>query len=313
MNTYLFSNLWHKASSINLLCSDLDKIQSEGNDYVCTDCYFRPERSVNYICKQAGGLEINHVRSKAAALFIKILLEETNCNIYIDAVIRKFCKDEDVYPVPVKPYYVDKRLISTIKLVIGSIQRCSTKNTYRLLMKNEFNITEDFHMRIQEVYNDFSLSSALQFTDSKIISLPVRSHMWKLIHRIQFSEFEEAKVKLKSPSCRNCGEENIERIHSYFQCDRVADVGRKFIRVLRVFDPHYSYEEILNFKGKEEHPQLFWFIANTLFYIDKNRRRCNGDLYSAYMRSELETVRLSKFADDDMQISLQIMVELLEQ
>ena len=180
-------------------------------------------------------------------------------------------------------------------------------------MKNEFNITEDFHMRIQEVYNDFSLSSALQFTYSKIISLPVRSHMWKLIHRIQFSEFEEAKVKLKSPSCRNCGEENIERIHSYFQCDRVADVGRKFIRVLRVFDPHYSYEEILNFKGKEEHPQLFWFIANTLFYIDKNRRRCNGDLYSAYMRSELETVRLSTFEDEDMQISLQIMVELLEE
>jgi len=36
------------------------------------------------------------VCSKAAALFIKNLSEETNCNIYIDAVIRKFCKDEDV-------------------------------------------------------------------------------------------------------------------------------------------------------------------------------------------------------------------------
>ena len=83
--------------------------------------------------------------------------------------------------------------------------------------------------------------------------------------------------------------------------------------MLRVFDPQYSHKEILNFKGKEEHPRLFWFIANTLFYTDKNRKRCNGDLFSAYMRSESETVRLSKFADDDMQTSLQIMVELLEE
>ena len=63
VNTYLFSNIWHKASSINLLCADMDKIQSEGNDYVFADCYLRPEKPVNYIKTQAGGLEINHVRS----------------------------------------------------------------------------------------------------------------------------------------------------------------------------------------------------------------------------------------------------------
>ena len=38
VNTYLFSNIWHKASSINLLCNDMDRIQSEGNDYVCCKC-----------------------------------------------------------------------------------------------------------------------------------------------------------------------------------------------------------------------------------------------------------------------------------
>ena len=43
-----------------------------------------------------------------------------------------------------------------------------------------------------------------------------------------------------------------------------------FLRVLKVFDPHYSLEEIMDFKGKEEHPQLYWFIALTLlFYIDE--------------------------------------------
>ena len=113
VNTYLFSNIWHKTSSINLLCSDLDKIQSVGNDYVFTYCYLRPEKPVNYINKREGGLQINHVRSKAMALFIEKLLEESFHNIYIDAVVRKHCFDEDVVPVPVRPNYLDWRLIST--------------------------------------------------------------------------------------------------------------------------------------------------------------------------------------------------------
>ena len=40
--------------------------------------------------------------------------------------------------------------------------------------------------------------------------------------------------------------------------------------VLRVYAPQYSLDEVLEFKAKEEHHQLYWFIALTLFYIDKN-------------------------------------------
>ena len=103
MNTYLFSNIWHKASSINLLCNDMDRIQSEGNDYVFADCYLRPEKFVNYTGKKEGGLQINHVRSKAMALFIKNLLEEALTNIYFDTVVQKFCLDEDILSAPVRP------------------------------------------------------------------------------------------------------------------------------------------------------------------------------------------------------------------
>ena len=85
VNTYLFSNIWYKASSVNLLCADMDKIQSEGNDYVYSDCYLRPEKPVNYIRRKAGGLAIDHVRSKSMALFIKNLLAwvyilDNNCS-----------------------------------------------------------------------------------------------------------------------------------------------------------------------------------------------------------------------------------------
>ena len=81
--------------------------------------------------------------------------------------------------------------------------------------------------------------------------------------------------------------------------------------MLRVYDPQYTFKEILEFKGKEEHPQLYWFIALTLYYVDTNRRRGNLDLYRAFMWSEFETLKLSKFADEKMLIAINIILELL--
>ena len=215
----------------------MDKIQSEGNDFVHTDCYLRPEKSVNYLSKKEGGLQINHVRSKAMALFIKNFLEESLTNIYLDAVVRKYCLDEDVWPPPVRPHYLDKRLIMTIKLVLGGTLRISTKDIYHVLIRDEFNINEDFKLRIESLYSDFSLRSIVEFTHSKFIPVNVRSHMWKVIHRVEYSEIEEAKVKLRSPTCKQCGEQDIERIHLYFQCERLMNIGMIFLRVLRIFDP----------------------------------------------------------------------------
>ena len=223
------------------------------------DCYLRPEKPVNYIEKREGGLQIHHVRSKAMALFIKNFLEESFTNIYLDAVVRKYCLDEEVLPAPVRPNYLDKRLITTLKLVLDSTHRVTTKDIYQALMRNEFSIEGDFKLRIESIYDDFSLRNILEFTHSKCISVCVRSHMWKIVHRIQHSDIEEAKVKLISPSCKYCGEQGINRVHLYFQCERVVSVGKIFLKVLRIFDPQYSFEEVLQFKGKEEHPQLYWF------------------------------------------------------
>ena len=225
--------------------------------------------------------------------------------------MRKYCKDEDVIPIPVKPNYLDNRLITIIKLVLGKVEQLSTKNIYNTLLENEFNIAEDFKLRIEFLYEDFCLQNILHFTNGRVISLPVRSTMWKLIHRIKFSEIEEAKVKLSNPVCKICDEEDIDRIHIYFECEKVLDIGKNFLRVLRVYDPQYTFKEILEFKGKEEHPQLYWFIALTLYYVDTNRRRGNLDLYRAFMWSEFETLKLSKFADEVMLTAINIMLELL--
>ena len=93
---------------------------------------------INYLGNNAGGLEINHIRSNVLDLFIKKILEDMKTNIYIDAVVRKYCKDEDVYPSPVKPSYLDICLISKIKLVLGtSNAECSIFNETYLQYSDE--------------------------------------------------------------------------------------------------------------------------------------------------------------------------------
>ena len=82
--------------------------------------------------------------------------------------------------------------------------------------------------------------------------------MWKLMHRIEYSEIEEARVKLTNPSCKICGETDIQRVHLHFECGNGLEIGNKLLKILRVYDPQYSYTETLEFKGKEEHPQLFY-------------------------------------------------------
>ena len=62
---------------------------------------------------------------------------------------------------------------------------------------------------------------------------------------------EEGKVKLGSPICKQCGELDIERIQLYFQCERGMNICHIFLKVLRIFDPQYTLEEVIEFKALE--------------------------------------------------------------
>ena len=148
VNTYLFSNVWHKGSVIELLCEHSDKIQSLGNKYVFRGCYFSPERVVNYLDKSDGGLQINNIRSKSKAIFIKNFLNDVGSNVYTTAVFRKYIQSKEVFPAPVKPDYLNDILINLIREVIKEISVFSTRNIYKVLLKKQFNINENFKLKI---------------------------------------------------------------------------------------------------------------------------------------------------------------------
>ena len=109
-----------------------------------------------------------------------------------------------------------------------------------------------------------------------------------------------------------CLEVDISRLHVYFTCDAVQNVSTSFLKVLRIFDPLYSFEEIFMFRIMPEHPQLSWFIANTLYYIENNRGKCTRIKYQTYMLTEFETFNLSRHATDEMKNVVKMMIELIE-
>ena len=85
VNTYLYSNIWYRASVLTLRLGDTDKLQRIGNNYVYKDSFLRPERVVNYISKDRTGLGLVHVKSKGMGLFIKNILGEATSDCYCQA------------------------------------------------------------------------------------------------------------------------------------------------------------------------------------------------------------------------------------
>ena len=311
VNTYLFSNVWHKGSVIELLCEHSDKIQSLGNKYVFRGCYFSPERVVNYLDKSDGGLQINNIRSKSKAIFIKNFLNDVGSNVYTTAVFRKYIQSKEVFPAPVKPDYLNDILINLIREVIKEISVFSTKNIYKVLLKKQFNINENFKLKIE--LEDNTLENVMRFTDSKMISVSVRSFVWKFAHNILYSEINEAKTKLTIPCCDSCGEVDIDYKHCFFVCEKVYAIASKFLEVLKIFDPAYSFEEVIKLKSKEEFPHVNWFIAYTLYYIYDNRKRCSLNHYITFLQTEYEVLKFSKKQNIEEEIRvLNMMIELLQ-
>ena len=89
------------------------------------------------------------------------------------------------------------------------------------------------------------------------------------------------------------------------------DVGNKLVKVLKVFDPGIKHEEILALNLSVGHLQADWLLSNMLYFIANNRRRCNLENCLAFLLSEFEVLKRSKFCNEELELSVQITIELL--
>ena len=71
------------------------------------------------------------MKSKASELFMKNLLEEAETNLYVNAVMQKYCEDEDISPIPPRrPPFLSEALILQIKYVKENVKQFDSKSIY---------------------------------------------------------------------------------------------------------------------------------------------------------------------------------------
>ena len=218
--------------------------------------------------------------------------------------------NEEVILKPVEPPYMTKNLIANIRLVLQETASRETNVIYKILLRKELDIDEDFKLKIVTKNENFELTNAMRLINSKVVSLQVRNFLWKHMHRIYMYEWED-KINKGRISCRSCDEKDIDGKH-LFQCDMLNGVGQKLWNVLKVFDPGIRTEEILSLNLNVGHLQADWFLSHVLFFMANNRHRCNVENCTTFLLSEFEVLKRSKHCNEDLELSVQILLELFE-
>ena len=86
----------------------------------------------------------------------------------------------------------------------------------------------------------------------------------------------------------------------------------KLLEVLKVFDPGIRPEEVLSLNLNTGHLQADWFLSNILYFMANNRNRCDVQSCKTFLLSEFEVLKRSKHCNDDLKISVQIIIELFQ-
>ena len=71
-------------------------------------------------------------------------------------------------------------------------------------------------------------------------------------------------------------------------------------------------EEILSLNLNVGHLQADWFLSHVLFFMANNRHRCNVQNCTTFLLSEFEVLKRSKHCNEDLELSVQILLELFE-
>ena len=86
--------------------------------------------------------------------------------------------------------------------------------------------------------------------------------------------------------------------------------GRIVKKILQVFG-QFEENDVLNMNFDVEIPQLAWFIANYLHYMQNNSENCNPGHFKQFLLAEV--VRRSKFCDGSLEIEMNNLIQISDQ
>ena len=106
-------------------------------------------------------------------------------------------------------------------------------------MLREFDLNDDFRLKAEERNRNFK-ENAVRIINSKMLSVSVRSFLWKFVHNISYLETDIAKIDRTSVKCKLCQQEGVEREHLMLTCNNLHGVGVALMKTLHVFNPRYT-------------------------------------------------------------------------
>ena len=199
-------------------------------------------------------------------------------------------------------------LVNKIKLVLEKCDSYETKSIYKVLLDEEFQIGEQFALKVELDNQELSLRNAVGMVKSRILSVKVRTNIWKLFHNVVYDDILKGKVANSTPDCKLCTAADIDRLHVYFSCEKYRGCGQDVLKVLSGFGEYDGYD-VLNMKISYEIHHLTWLLGNYLYFVTVRREKCSPEHFKVFLLSEFEVLRRTKFCDSDLATSLMILIE----
>ena len=143
VNSYALSKIWFKTNCLDLRVTDIKNINSNVKSWLYSDMFEKPEQLVLHRPVSLGGLNLQNVKYKALATFIRSFMETAVdprylSNLFHKALFEHHVLGNSVMPAPLVPTYFSPFFFTSIKRVREStkmnIAVMSVRQWYQALM-----------------------------------------------------------------------------------------------------------------------------------------------------------------------------------
>lgn len=145
VNSYCFSKLWLKCSSVDLRQAGISRITSLAKSWIYADLLIKPDLITLYKSRSEGGLNLIHVKYRAMAELIKSFIDSSinpkyKCNIYHKALFEWNVENNYCMKNPGKSPFYSVEFFKAIQDVKNNeslgLEHLSTGMWYKLLLKH---------------------------------------------------------------------------------------------------------------------------------------------------------------------------------
>ena len=264
VNTYLFSKLWYTAQCFKLDVKMLNKILSKALAFIFAGENEKPVRSLNFRCKNLGGLGLINPIVKAKALLIKNMYKdfiELDCSIEDDFLV----KDIYGYNEEFVNVFSNGLATSPVKLIYDFLlEEVIYRNESLIPSRNE---KKSINVKWSLAWQNFKIMKGLTATE-RCFAWKIQQDMLPVGNRIHrknaerrcLTELENNQICIEVQTLQHC----------FASCPMVQNVYEAMRFVLTDFlERSVSFDEIIHFSFNQRNKKklicALWFAVKVMF------------------------------------------------